>query len=151
LLQCPRDINNERYVSRQAFSCRVWNAEAASRVAALINAGKSVPAAMVQLAPKGYVSKLRSARTAGLRKHSNVIIAQLESQGYKLEGMDGAWNEETKAFEANKTRRNGDEVCTLKLVKKLKPTVTQDEALAALGVSQADVEAVKAFLASRNS
>ncbi|EEF63359.1 hypothetical protein [Pedosphaera parvula] len=129
----------------------IWNAETAARVTELVNSGKSVPAGLVQLAPKGFVSGLRSKRTSGLRAHSNVIIAQLESQGYRLEAMDGAWNPETKTFDANKTRRNGDEVCTIKLVKKVKSTVTQEEALAALGVSQADVEAVKTFLASRNS
>jgi hypothetical protein len=129
----------------------IWNAETAARVTELVNSGKSVPANLVQLAPKGFVSGLRAKRTAGLRAHSNVIIAQLESQGYRLEAMDGSWNPETKTFDANKTRRNGDEVCTIKLVKKSKPMVTQEEALAALGVSQADVEAVKSFLASRNS
>src|SRR3954464_11180680 len=107
----------------------IWNADAENRVKELINAGKSVPAALVQLAPKGFVSGLRAKRTAGLRANSNVIIAKLESQGYRLEGLDGQYNHTTGQFDANKHRRNGDAVCTIKLVKRAKVEVSREDAL----------------------
>jgi hypothetical protein len=138
-------------MSTTTTAITIWNDQAQATVRELINAGRSVPAALVQLSPKGFVSGLRAKRTQGLRANSNVIIAQLESQGYRLEGMDGAWNAETKSFDANKTRRNGDEVCTLKLVKSAKPAITKEDALAALGLTQADVDAAKAFLAAKQS
>lgn len=92
-----------------------WDADKARE---LIMAGKSLPSLMVKAAPKGAVSKLRAERRESLRTNGHLILAQLEAQNFKVEAFDGTVDPATKTLVANKERKNGDQVVTLKLVRK---------------------------------
>lgn len=123
----------------------IWNDATATQVRNLVEGGKSVPAALVQLAPKGFVSGLRKARSSTLRSNSQVIMAQLEKEGYRIEKLPALFDTDTKTFTGGKVNRNGDVSIEVKLVKKAKTEVTKEDALAALGLSAADLAVVEAM------
>jgi hypothetical protein len=96
----------------------IWNAQVEAEVRATIQSGKSVSKDVALSAPKGFLSTLRKERSNGLRQISHLMLAQVESQGYKVEYCDANWNGQTKQIEPNKVRKTGDEVISMRLVKK---------------------------------
>jgi hypothetical protein len=138
-------------MSTTTSAITVWNETVAASVRELINSGKSVPLALVTLAPKGFVSGLRKARSANLRNNSQVIMAQLEKEGYRIEKLPVNFDSESKAFTGAKVLRNGDSAIELKLVKRAKTEVTQEDAMSALGLTAEDMAAVKEMLSKRGT
>jgi hypothetical protein len=130
-------------MSAQKLSLTVWNEASAVAVRDAIARGKALSKSVIKLAPKGFIATARKAHVNKLRNNSNVIIAALEQEGYRLEKVNGNFNPETKKFEATKTLRDGSEVAEIRLVKRPTAAVDEAAALAALGITAEQLAALK--------
>ena len=100
---------------------------------------------MVKSAPKGAVSALRATRRESLRSSGHLILAQLESQNFKVEAFDGSVDPATKTLLANKERKNGDQVVNLRLVRRAETAEDRElrETKAKLAALEREMEALK--------
>jgi len=121
----------------------VWNDALAAELRAVVLAGESVGAAMVKIAPKGFLGKLRAERKAELMKNSANILGQFTDNGYKV-------------AKAGRVKELKDGRKQVEIMLEFKPTRTltaaemaetfgvEDDVAAAMMKAVADLKAAKA-------
>jgi len=110
-----------------------WDAAIEAQVRDIINAGKSVPKAIVMVAPKGFVAGVRKARRATIMDQSDRLLGEMRQNGYKL--MD--------VRERKVNERTGDERVSVTFGKLGDPVIRVSKEL---GLTGKAIEALRALV-----
>jgi hypothetical protein len=95
----------------------LWNADTEKQVRELIFSGKSVSKALVAVAPKGFVSKIRTERRNENMANTGRIMGELQQQGWQAYDL--------KPVKVN--GRTGDKTMEVKFIQKATLKLTQAE------------------------
>jgi hypothetical protein len=95
-----------------------WNGEAENTVKRMIQAGESVPKALVLSAPKGYISGLRSQRRSFLMQNSARLQGEIQQRGFVICGQKPV-----------RTDRHGNERLSVEYIKQADAAVKAAETL----------------------
>jgi hypothetical protein len=92
----------------QTTAVVVWNESVAAQCKEIILRGGSVDKAIAKVAPKGFLSKIRSSRRELLAQQTGTIYGNLQQQGFIV----------TRMSEKHVAARTGDESFTLVVTKR---------------------------------